>query len=199
MLPSFPVDESVSRDEEFALNFNTTFYAKPNEIPHSAEVRIFKEALSEEEINNLESRGCDLTEIQVELYEKISLTGRMSLQQVTSLRREQLTANTWVVFANVTRAYLRWIAASRANAANLVSLRLVLGGSCADIHPSQLGFTLKLGKEPLILSFSKTIEGVFQVPGAFPPQPTLPTRSRRQTTNTTYSQHSCRLYPLYVS
>ena len=141
--------------------FNTTCSVKSSEVLHCADLRIYKEALNEEQLRDLKnSCNDDLSNIRLQLYVKINTTTGaddvMWLLQNTTLPSEQLTQSKWFVFHNITDAYIRSLEDPEAPHYHSMSLGLALGGSCTGVSPSLLGFSSKSGKESLIVGFSKS-------------------------------------------
>lgn len=141
--------------------FNTTCSVKSSEVLHCADLRIYKEALNEEQLRDLKnSCNNDLSNIRLQLYVKINTTigaeDVMWLLQNTTLTREQLTQSKWFVFHNITDAYIRSLEDPEAPHYHSMFLGLALGGSCTGVSPSLLGFSSKSGKESLIVGFSKS-------------------------------------------
>lgn len=141
--------------------FNTTCSVKSSETLHCADLRIYKEALNEDQLRDLKnSCNNDLSDIHLQLYVKINTTTAaedvMWLLQNTTLPHEQLTQSKWFVFSNITDAYIRSLEDPESPHYHSMSLGLALGGSCSGVSPSLLGFSSKSGKESLIVGFSKS-------------------------------------------
>lgn len=195
-LPAVYLGKKIANS--LTISFNTTFNIQREEL-HAAQVRIYREALSREEIAALENE-CDISYIDLVLYTRVHTDGQkdyLSPEKVVSLQKDQLAKSQWIVFSGLKQAYPRWIDNTS------TSLRVVIEGSCAGVHPSEIGLLSRARKEPLILGFSKSLssnEDAAQIAQGLARVASL-NRAKRQNIISldSYSDHSCRLYPLTVS
>ena len=152
----------VELTTSMGIFFNATCSIIRNETMHSAEVRIYKNAVDQDELLALE-KECDLsTGLSVHLYlVKTNESEQYNiavLEHTIDLTRNDLLQDKWVVFHDLNTQYLRWLEDTIQGTHNhSILLRIAIAGSCSSsIHPSKFGFTSEEGKEPLILSFSKS-------------------------------------------
>lgn len=202
---------SYNRDVEILntqkIIFNTSCSVRSNETLHCADLRVFKEALNEDQIAALKnSCGNDLSDIQLHLYTKLdTYNGNdvMWLLQNTTVPQNQLSQRKWIVFHNITEAY------TRSFDDHSLSFRLALGGSCTGVNPSNLGLTSKSGKESIIVGYSKS-GGISDEDArrAFGLLAQVHQNQRRQVdavsapnnqSTIDFTTQSCRLYPFNVS
>lgn len=187
-----------------ALVFNTTCTSRHEETLRATEFRIYRDALSEQQIAELESR-CNLSQLRLELYLKVDLDSKgerdlVSLEKVTSISREELDKSGWIVFRNLTKSQMRWVQCNRSS--YMFSLRLAVGGgTCNNIRPSELGLTTRTGREPLVNGFSESEPSESQMNRRLA---TLHAgaanrRAKRETAPPINLEDSCRLYPYTVS
>ena len=181
--------------------FNTSCSIRNNETLHCADLRVFKEALNEDQITVMKnSCGNDLSDIQLHLYMKLNTTNKgkdvMWLLQNTTIPQNELSQSKWIVFHNITEAYTR----SRSFDDHSLAFRLALGGSCSGVNPSNLGLTSKLGKESIIVGYSRS-GGISDEDArrAFGLLTQVHQKRRRQASNETVETEVCRLHPFNVS
>ena len=133
-----------------SVDFSTGSYWEEHETLVTAEVRLFREALSEEDIAALEAK-CDLSSIELELLRRISLSDNADaivvLDSKVSLSKEKLTESQSIVFKHINQQYKYWIQSSA------VTLSVAMGGSCRGVSPSEFGLNISTNKEALIIGY----------------------------------------------
>ena len=118
-----------------AINFSISCKLEEHELLVNAEVRLFREPLSMEEIEVLEAK-CDLSDIKLELLTKTDDdAATVVLDSIVTMSKENLGDSQSIVFKNLTGRYRHWI---RRN--STVSLSFGVGGLCRGVNLSELGF-----------------------------------------------------------
>ena len=118
-----------------AVNFSISCKVEEHELLVNAEVRLFREPLSREEIEKLEAR-CDLSDIKLELLTKTDDDAATVVEDsIVTIAKENLGESQSIVFKNLARQYRHWIERN-----STVSLSFGVGGLCRGLNLSELGF-----------------------------------------------------------
>nr|SCC77929.1 BMP6_SUBDO [Suberites domuncula] len=177
--------------------------ATSQEVLYNAQLRVYKIALSQEEIDSLQSDCSNLTNLQLELYSVDSTTNPeeeiVVLEKSIPVSISSLAEEMWLSFTNVTNIYQ-----SKLNVSGF-TLRLAMGGACSVIAPSKFGITVvKPGYQPELIGYAKgsVEEKMFadvQKHHRQKRQQALENGSGDVTDNEKYKLANCQIYDFNVS
>lgn len=133
------------------VDFNTTTLtaSQSNDTIMAAKLRVYKNALTDEQILSLRAGGCNTSVITLQLYAYAGNTAT-SLQGNVTLTRDDLRTNKWVTFGILGGVYQQWI---RNASSTLQSIAIVAVGTC---NARALGFTDFAHNSPLLVAFIRS-------------------------------------------
>ncbi|KAL5493416.1 hypothetical protein EMCRGX_G014596 [Ephydatia muelleri] len=98
----------IDRTCDISFNVTALVSMSNNESAASAEVWVLKQRLSNREIEELSSGGCNTTSVVLQLSPTSDGVATPSHSRVT-LERDDLKKDTWIRFGNLTDLYTKWI------------------------------------------------------------------------------------------
>ena len=98
----------INRTCDISFNVTALVSMSNNESAASAEVWVLKQRLSNREIEELSSGGCNTTSVVLQLSPTSDGVATPSHSRVT-LERDDLKKDTWIRFDNLTDLYTKWI------------------------------------------------------------------------------------------
>lgn len=124
-----------------------------DEIVHSSELRIYKEGISPETLDQLSTELCNLNNgVTVILLADLGQDNTMQVVGRVALTREELLIDKWIVFYQFTSTYKDWVQYS-SNRGRAAHVQLALKGACAGVSVTELGLMIDPTREPLLVAF----------------------------------------------
>ena len=124
------------------------------DVLHRALLRVYKTALSQDEISTLQS-DCDLTKLELKVYSTVNVNSKnedvVVLEKSIPITFSDLSESKWLSFPNMKHVYQ-----SKLQQSQSLRLYLTIGGYCQSISPSKFGFTTSLSSyQPELVGYVK--------------------------------------------
>ena len=175
----------------FNISCSTT-----EELVNSSELRIYKESISPETLDEMSTELCNLNDgVTIIALADLGQDDTMQVVGRVALTREELLIDKWIVFYHFTSTYIDWV---NYNNSDGMAVELALKGACDGIAVTELGFIMDPDREPLLVAFlelsnpdidMKLYEEMMESSGKIE-------RSKRQSPNN--SNGACKKYPYMV-
>ena len=92
------------------MDFNTTSWSLPPSRRRSivaARIHVYRNAITEEQLSQLEQGGCDTSDIRLKLNSVVNETTSL-LVDIVPIGEADLTKPGWIVFSNTAQLYEQW-------------------------------------------------------------------------------------------
>lgn len=156
--PKAILQRSIHRREltnSISFVFNSTSSGvMSQDVLHKALLRVYKTALSQDQINTLQS-DCDLSALQLRVYSTVDINSMKEevvvLEKIIPISLGDLSESKWLSFPNMKHVYQDKLQKSQ-----YLRLHLTVGGYCTGISPEQFGFTTSLSSyQPELIGYVK--------------------------------------------
>lgn len=181
------------------ISFNISCITE-EEFVYSSELRVHKKQIESEALKSLSSNICPMNVVKVSLLTDIDNDGKDHIVQSIELNQESLLQEKWLIFRNFNSILTHWMRGPDHHLSNR-TVKLVLQGGCAGIHPKEIGIEVTGSWEPLLVVFAHSRNEKEMLANLMETIPEGHKRRRRQEetaiTNTTTT--SCKLHEYEVS